>query len=48
MGSNNSSAPLDALTAFAIAFIAGAMAAASLIKYIEHIRHDTIVLRRRD
>jgi hypothetical protein len=48
MGQNYSSPPLDALAAFAIAFIAGAMAAISLVKYIERVRHDTIVLRRYD
>lgn len=45
---NNSSPPLEALAAFTIAFVAGAMAAVSLIKYIEQIRRDNIVLRRYD
>ncbi len=45
MGPNNCSPPLDALTAFAIAFVAGAMAAVGVIKYIERIRFETIVLR---
>jgi len=45
---NNSSPPLEALAAFTIAFAAGALAAVSLLKYIEQIRHDPIVLRRYD
>ena len=48
MGPNNTSPYLEALAAFAIAFMAGAMTATSLIKYIERIRHDSIVLRRCD
>lgn len=43
---NNSSPPLEALAAFTIAFVAGALAAVSLYKYIEQIRHDPTVLRR--
>ncbi len=46
MFSNNSQ--LEALAAFALAFMAGAMSATSLIKYIEKVRRDTIVLRRFD
>jgi len=45
MGNNS---PLDALTAFAIVFIAGVISAVSFVKYVESVRHDTIVLRRRD
>jgi len=48
MGHNNCSPPLDALSAFALAFVAGALAAVGIIKYIEHIRYDTIVMRRCD
>ena len=43
---NNSQ--LEALAAFAMAFVAGAMSATSVIKYIEKVRRDTIVLRRFD
>lgn len=39
---------LEALAAFALAFMAGAMSATSVIKYIEKVRRDTIVLRRFD
>ena len=39
---------LEALAAFAMAFVAGAMSATSVIKYIEKVRRDTIVLRRCD
>ena len=46
MGPNTNSPYLEALAAFAIAFMAGAMTAASFIKYIERIRRETIVLRR--
>jgi hypothetical protein len=43
---NNSQ--LEALAAFALAFVAGAMSATSVIKYIDKVRRDTIVLRRFD
>ena len=46
MGYNNS--PLENLAAFAIAFLAGAMSAAGLAKYIEKIRQDRIHLRHHD
>jgi hypothetical protein len=39
---------LEALAAFALAFVAGAMSATSVIKYIDKVRRDTIVLRRFD
>jgi hypothetical protein len=39
---------LEALAAFALAFMAGAMSATSVIKYIDKVRRDTIVLRRFD
>lgn len=39
---------LEALAAFAMAFLAGAMSATSVIKYIDKVRRDTIVLRRFD
>lgn len=39
---------LEALAAFAMAFVAGAMSATSVIKYIDKVRRDTIVLRRFD
>ena len=48
MGPNNNAPYLEALTAFAIAFMAGAMTAAGFIKYIERNRRETIVLRRCD
>lgn len=43
MPSNNSA--LDALAAFAIAFVAGAMSAVTFIKYIEKVKNDITVLR---
>ena len=43
MGSNNS--PLDALAAFAIVFIVGAISAVSLFNYVERVRRDRIVFR---
>jgi len=46
MPSNNSA--LDSLAAFAIAFIAGAVSAASFISYIAKVRNDSIVYRRAD
>lgn len=39
---------LEALAAFAMAFVAGAMSATRVIKYIDKVRRDTIVLRRFD
>ncbi len=42
----NNNSPLEALVAFAIAFMAGAMSAASFINYIEKIRRETIIFRR--
>jgi hypothetical protein len=39
---------LEALAAFALAFMAGVMSATSVIKYIDKVRRDTIVLRRCD
>jgi ApbE superfamily uncharacterized protein (UPF0280 family) len=39
---------LEALAAFAMAFVAGAVSATSVIKYIDKVRRDTIVLRRFD
>lgn len=39
---------LEALAAFAMAFVAGVMSAASVIKYIDKVRRDTIVIRRCD
>jgi hypothetical protein len=39
---------LEALAAFALAFVAGAMSATSIIKYIDRVRRDTIVIRRCD
>ncbi len=36
---------LEALAAFAMAFVAGALTATSVIKYIDKVRYDTIVLR---
>jgi len=42
------SSPLEALAAFALAFVAGAMSATSVIKYIDKVRRDTIVIRRCD
>ena len=43
MGYNNS--PLENLAAFAIAFLAGAMSAAGLAKYIDKIKKDRIYIR---
>ncbi len=37
---------LEVLAAFALAFIAGAMSATSVIKYIDKVRLNTIVIRR--
>lgn len=37
---------LEALAAYAMAFVAGAMTATSVIKYIDKVRRDTIVIRR--
>lgn len=39
---------LEALAAYALAFVAGAMTATSVIKYVEKVRRDTIVIRRCD
>ena len=47
MGQNNSP-PLETLAAFTLVFFAGAISAVSIIKYIERIRFETIVLRRCD
>lgn len=41
-----SNSHLEALAAFALAFAAGAMSAASIIKYIDKVRRDTIIVRR--
>lgn len=46
MGTNNS--PLDALAAFAIVFIVGAISVMTAVMYIERVKHDRIVFRRRD
>ena len=48
MGSINCSQPVDALAAFAIAFVSGAMAAIALVKYIEYVSRDPIWMRRCD
>lgn len=46
MPCNNS--PLDALAAFAIVFIAGAVSAVALVKFVEKICHDERVIRHAD
>ena len=46
MGSNNS--PLDALAAFTLVFIAGAISTVSLVKYIERVQRDRLLLRSHD
>ena len=46
MGSNNS--PLDALAAFTLVFIAGVISTVSLVKYIERVHRDRLLLRSHD